>query len=288
MEKNITLLLTEINNAGTSDRPLNLTGIDIQSEAAQRLNFFWSRMHMVCRLKRYAKDCLSDMQGYQARDISVTFKPKVENYDEDVNRSLVISLSRQGQITGVRPALQSNPDVETFMNNSNGVVDKRRREEIKKWVEDFRCYYNERNIQALRQIFSEDALIITGSVVTPKKTEARMTEEAKIRYNVQDKETYLTNLETKCFNPNYNKYINVTFDHISVEVDGGNPNIYGVRLWQKWVSSIYSDEGWLFILWDFQDEDHPQIHVRTWQPDQVSGKRLQEGDVFQLGDFVVN
>ena len=28
----------------------------------------------------------------------------------------------------------------------------------------------------------------------------------------------------------------------------------------------YSDEGYLFLVWDFSDEENPKIHVRTWQP----------------------
>ena len=36
---------------------------------------------------------------------------------------------------------------------------------------------------------------------------------------------------------------------------------------------------------DFTNENQPQIHVRTWQPDKVGGKPLPKDEVFTLGDF---
>ena len=73
------------------------------------------------------------------------------------------------------------------------------------------------------------------------------------------------------------------FDHISLMRHSSKENIYGVTLHQTWQTSGYSDEGWLFLLWDFSDPEHPQIHVRTWQPDQLAAK----DGVFALDDFFI-
>ncbi len=54
-----------------------------------------------------------------------------------------------------------------------------------------------------------------------------------------------------------------------------------MTLHQSWRSSTYNDDGWLFLLWDFNDEEHPQILVRTWQEDQAAAA---EG-VFSHHDF---
>ena len=149
-------------------------------------------------------------------------------------------------------------------------------------MEDFRCYYNERNIAALEKIYSEDALIITGSVVTQRRNagDGAVRYEQKVNYKVQDKATYLTNLK-KQFDTK--KYIKVGFDHISVMKHGAKANIYGVTLHQTWRTNTYHDEGWLFLLWDFNDPEKPQVHVRTWQPDQVVAK----DGVFTLDDFFI-
>lgn len=62
-------------------------------------------------------------------------------------------------------------------------------------------------------------------------------------------------------------------------------NFYGVRLHQKWKSTNYSDEGYVFLLWNFTSEDKPQIEVRTWQPDMVGNQKVAEDDIISLGDF---
>ena len=104
--------------------------------------------------------------------------------------------------------------------------------------------------------------------------------EGKVKYKVQSKEEYITNLSRVFRN---NSKINVKFDHISVMMHGAKPNIYGVTLHQTWQSGTYHDEGWLFLLWDFNDPEHPKIHVRTWQPEQIASK----DGVFTLDDFQI-
>ena len=83
----------------------------------------------------------------------------------------------------------------------------------------------------------------------------------------------------------YNNYIKVTFDEIKVMRHPVNPDFYGVTLHQGYTSSSYHDDGYLFLLWDFTDEDMPQIHVRTWQPDKFNGEKIPEDEIFNLNDF---
>ena len=77
-------------------------------------------------------------------------------------------------------------------------------------------------------------------------------------------------------------YINVKFDDIKVVRHGANPNFYGVTLIQHYNSSTYSDEGILFLVWDFTNPDEPRIEVRTWQPMATDDK-----DVFTLNNFKI-
>lgn len=284
MEKTISALLTEINRAGTTGSDLNLTGISMETEAMNRLKDFWTEAaHFVCDKNTNISKCLNDVQGYQVRAIPITMKP-ADSYDGSINRELTISLNRNGVITGVRPAWELQEDVNMIMaaNGTAGVTDRAMRYELLKWIEDFRCYYNERNISALEKIYSDDALIITGSVVNTRRKEGDggVRFEQKIHYKSQDKRTYLTNLKRQFDNK---KVLNVGFDHISVMKHGAKPNIYGVTLRQTWQADGYKDEGWLFLLWDFTNPDEPQIHVRTWQPDQAVAK----DGVFTLDDFFI-
>lgn len=285
MEKNLSALLTEINRAGDSGSALNLSDIKIEEGAKVRLNALWNEAsRFVCDKSTNISKCLNDMQGYQVRGIPITMKPVDSSYDQSLNRELTISLNKKGVITGVRPAWEKQEDVNQFLLNTGagGVAETRMRRELLKWVEDFRCYYNERNIDALNQIYSEDALIITGSVVNQRSNSGDMavTHEQKVHYKVQDKKTYLKNLAS-IFNSK--KKINVEFDHVSVMKHGAKANIYGVTLHQKWTSGTYHDDGWLFLLWDFNNPEEPQIHVRTWQPQEA----VALDGVFTLDDFFI-
>lgn len=282
MENNISGLLNQIDIAGKTGKPLDLVSIDMEPEAKNRLLALWEDVAFVCDDNMNVKRCLEDYQGYQVRNIPITVKPKDKDYNGSKNRELTISLNKAGTITGVRLAWELQEDVDSMLKGSTSVSDIRQRREILKWVEDFRSYYNEKNIKSLDQIFSNDALIITGSVVNQRKRTGDMGTmlEEKVKYKVQNKEQYITNLRRVFRN---NARINVTFDHISVMKHGAKPNIYGVTLHQTWRSGGYHDEGWLFLLWDFNDPEHPQIHVRTWQPEQIA---TQDG-LFTLDDFFI-
>ena len=282
MERNISALLTEIQNAGQAGRPLQLAAVDMESGAKRNLEALWRMLPFVCEQTVNVAKCLHDFQGFQAREILITMQPKNNSYKQSKERELTISLNKQGIITGVRPAAENNEDYRKVMGQGQDVTDMSKRLEILKFVEDFRNYYNQKNIESLRQIFSDDALIITGSVVSTRQSNVDFKEEMtqKVKYVRQNKKQYLANLE-RVFKRT--SFINVTFDRISVKRHAAKPNIYAVTLHQKWESSSYSDDGWLFLLWDFNDPEKPQIHVRTWQTDQM----VAMDGVFDENDFFI-
>ena len=166
------------------------------------------------------------------------------------------------------------------------ITDLRRRQLILDYVEQFRTSYNQKDINFLEAIFSEDALIITGKVIQRRAREGIRLPD-RIVYTKQTKQQYINNLK-RAFR--YNKRIHVTFDEVEVMRHPVNKDFYGVTLHQGWSSDRYHDDGYLFLLWDFRDENHPQIHVRTWQPDSYNTdgngvKRIPKDEVFNLSDF---
>lgn len=265
MNINISNLLSEITRAGMEGTNLNLNGLEMEEEAKTRLNALWDDAKFICNKTINEGICLEDYQGYQARDISITIKPDDPNYNQSLNRELTVSLNKNGKITGVRLAWEFQQSKETILNSASEVTDARERYEILKWIEDFRCYYNEKNLKALEQIYSDDALIITGSVVLQRKTSSDFNKIVfdNVNYRVQSKAEYIKKLSS-IFSKN--KRIKIEFDNIEVKRHGSKPNIYGVTLRQKWRTDRYHDEGWLFLLWDFNNPEYPQIYVRTWQP----------------------
>jgi hypothetical protein len=157
-------------------------------------------------------------------------------------------------------------------------------------VENFRTAYNRKDTSFLYNIYSDDALIITGKEVGKPKEKLdvpKATNTTKFEYSVQNKKTYLAKLKNIFA---ANSYINIKFDNIVVTRHEGNPNIYGVTLKQHWNTSSYSDKGWLFLMFDYKDENNPQIWVRTWQPlKDANGNDIHYSneDIFGIIDFPV-
>lgn len=281
MERNVSALLNEINAAAGEGRNLKLGGITT-SEAATRLSRTWENFGFVSQSD--AKSiCYGLVSGYQARGIQATLIRQPEDYNESKTRELAISFDKAGNITSV--VFTSNNNRLSVPKGESEVYDARRRNEILKFVEDFRNYYIEKDLASLRQIYSDDALIITGKVNYTREEGGDYAAKVKKKttYTVQDKEGYLNNLAAMF---RRNKYIDVQFDDIIISPAGSDamPNYYGVYLVQHWTSvnkngGKYQDTGYLFLLWDFNEEP-PVVHVRAWQP-----KDTPDEDFITIDDF---
>ena len=280
METKMSALLTEINAAQASGRALNFTNLNLSNSVQMSLSMLWENSPFMCTDDEIVERCLTTASGYQVRNIPLMMKPRADrNFGESEYQEAVISFDRQGNIESFYLSISMNLYMNVIRDNKE-VTDLRRRQLILDYVEQFRTSYNTKDIQFLEQVFSDDALIITGKVISQKKDNMKLPD--KIIYKKQTKQEYLTNLRRVFAN---NSYIKVTFDDIKVKRHSTNPNFYGVTLHQGYTSSNYHDDGYLFLLWDFSNEDQPQIHVRTWQPDQINGDRIPDDEIFSLNDF---
>lgn len=145
------------------------------------------------------------------------------------------------------------------------------------FLEHFKTAYSLKRLDYLESVFSDDALIIVGSVVKIKPSPDNPYKDNKIlKYNRLTKQEYLKNL-SRCFKSN--EFINVNFEESTIKKAGKGGNIYGIQIKQNYFSSNYGDEGWLFLMVDLNNPQQPVIHVRTWQP-------LDTKDsIFDIGDF---
>lgn len=159
------------------------------------------------------------------------------------------------------------------------------RKVISNYVECVRVAYEEKNLPFLQQVFSDDALIIVGRVVKSQGTMEGYLSHKQIEYNIRNKQEYLQKLAT-VFKTNHS--IRLAFSQVKIVRHPTKEGFYGVTLKQGYHSDFYSDEGYLFILWDFRNPEMPQIHVRTWQPSMLDSTHpLDEKAVFKLGDFTL-
>lgn len=281
MESKVSVLLSEINIAQSEGRALNFRNMSLSHKVQQSLSMLWENSPFLCTDSEIVESCVQTRSGYQVRNIPLLMKPKVaDKFNERDYQEAVISFDRQGNIESFYLAINNNLYMNVVRSNRE-LTDLRRRQLILDYVEQFRTSYNTKDLDFLRQVFSEDALIIVGKVIKSKSNDG-MFQSEKITYNKYSKQEYLRHLAV---NFRRNEYIRVTFDEIEVKLHPTNTNFYGVTLHQGYTSSTYSDDGYIFLLWDFTDEEHPQIHVRTWQPDLLNGQKLDRVDVFSLSDF---
>lgn len=285
IEQNVSALLTELNMAQAADRAINYGKVGITEEAKQQIDMLWMNVHFLCDEPEVVERCLTTTNGLQVRNIPLAIKTLAgEKADEDYQEA-VINFDKSGKIVSFFFTIGMNM-YSKVMQNTNEITDVRRRMAILDYVEHFRTAYNMKDMPFLQQVFSDDALIITGHVVKVQKSEI-FPSGNKVIYKKQNKKQYLTNLGNAF---KVAKYIKVNFDDIKVVAHPTRDNVYGVTLHQEWNTNRYSDEGYVFMIWDFSDEDKPKIHVRTWQPDYIDkakGQKLNPNDIFSLSDFVL-
>lgn len=280
-------MLTKFNVAEHEKKTPDLTNINITSEAIGIITKLWADCPFTCmdnEIVERANELPS--KELQIRNIRLIMKP-IEGESKDVSwkkyQEGVITVDTTGCITNFHVAIDPELYI-SVMGSAKAVEDVERRTLILEYVERFRNAYNLKDMNFLQQIYSDDALIITGKVIKQVKADSKMgsVNNEKIEYSRQDKKTYLTKLK---YVFDANERINVSFDEIKVARHPVNEAFYGVTLKQGWESDNYSDMGWLFLLWDFTNPQAPQIHVRTWQPDQINDKPLPEDEVFTIEDF---
>ena len=280
MENAIARILNEVNNAQIAGRSLDFMAMGVNTRVQQSMAMLWENCPFICTDEEIIEHCITTGSGYQVRNIPLMMKPTGEReFGEDEYQEAVISFDKQGNVESFYLSISMNLYMNVVKSNLE-LTDLRRRQMILDYVEQFRTAYNQKDIDFLNMVFSDDALIITGKVIMQRHPEGFMSQ--KIQYNKQSKQQYITNLR-RVFNNA--QYIRVSFDDIEVMRHPTNPNFYGVTLHQGYTSNTYHDDGYLFLLWDFRNEGAPEIHVRTWQPDKIGGKSLPRDEVFSLSDF---
>ena len=289
MEHAVSYVMTEINRCQEANSSkLNISDLYMTREAKQELSQLWDNDHFRCVEDEVVLRCLTTRTGYQVRGIPLIVNA-AKNGEELGYQEAVISFNENGIITSfyytVDPEIYSNLRKQWMQEKHHEVTDLKDRMMVLDYVEHFRTAYNQKDLKFLRQVFSSNALIITGKVIKVGKSEMRPNGDRQIVYTTQSKEQYLDNLRKTFKN---SSYIKVTFDNVMIVSHPTIQGIYGVTVHQKWNSGRYSDDGYVFMVWDFRNPDEPQIHVRTWQPqfiDKTRGQRLNPNDVFTLGDF---
>ena len=282
MEAQLSRLLTAINEAEAANREINFSGIDIDPMASQTITALWENAHFRCLDDDIVEHCLSIKSNgrtreYQARNIAVEMKPVDAAYTDDVNQEVCVNFNLAGKITDFNIAMGIH-QYTRLMKEGIKTEDVEERTMIIKFCEEFRTAYMKRDLKYLEAIFSDDALIITGKVFIRKKSEIQLSKK-DYEYTTWTKKKYLAHMKDIFNNPRTGT-INVNFSDYRIVRHNSKRNYYGVTLFQNWRTDAYQDDGIVFLLWDFEDKEHPKIEVRTWQP-----MDTDENEVFTINRF---
>lgn len=292
MQQNLGRVLTEINDAYNAKREINTVGLPMDDHAKNMLVTLWATVRFYCDDEEVVDRCWPLKNGYLLRQIPLIIDPQDEAFTSGTYQEAVVEFDKSGRLSDFRFALDAQ--LSESMERCGSVVETERRMIILDYIEQFRTAYCTKDIDFMNKIFSDDAVIITGKVIQTRPNDLGKS-IAKVVYNRQNKQEYLKNLKRAFLR---NKYIEVKFSEIGGSGDAtsgcpgitrsqNNPNFYGVRLRQEWKSSSYSDEGYVFLLWNFTNEAEPVIEVRTWQPTYVATngtqkQKLPEEDIFNM------
>ncbi|WP_366519850.1 LPP20 family lipoprotein [uncultured Bacteroides sp.] len=193
------------------------------------------------------------------RSLPMSFKfSNQRTFVEDV----VFTLNKEGKIDCLSFGL-NKPAVDDIMNQTswNDTV----RNVLINFLESYKTAYALKRYDYINSIFSDDALIITGSVLKhTASNEGQVMSKQAVKYTRQTKSEYMKKLQ-HIFRSS--EFINLRFADNQVRKSGVGGEIYGIQIKQDYFSSSYGDTGYLFLMVDLNNPKEPVIHVRTWQPE---------------------
>jgi len=281
IEYNASALLTELNHAFFEKRNPEFDKDILTKSAGKYLKRLWEAQIFYCANTAIERNLIRRMDGnYEIRGIpfNVLTDRDTHNHEEGV-----FILTPSGMIDDVYFGLETE-QYNIFLKAGIPVKEFRRRSVILDFVEIYRTAYNRKDIQYIKDVFSEGAIIIVGKVIEkPKEANSSMARglgEKQVELIRLNKIQYINGLKNVFAS---NEVIKVGFDKIEVSQHPVHTDIYGVTLLQNWFSSNYQDQGYLFLMIDFQNESKPIIWVRSWQPKEFT----PEEEVIGLGNIKI-
>ncbi len=195
---------------------------------------------------------------------------------------IVLTFNKEQKIVNIAFGLGKTAEDDIL---NKGVWDEKSRLAIMNFLENYKTAYALKRLDYIRSIFDDDAVIITGSVVSKANSITNMENQSSIsaegnqiiKMNRQTKDEYLASLK-RCFERN--EFVNIRFSDNDVKKMGAGGESYGIQIQQDYYSSTYGDKGYLMLLVDINEPKKPLIKLRTWQPEKDPNFGL-----YEPGDF---
>lgn len=228
-------------------------------------------------------DINNTFEGWEFRQLSSTAAYTSVNMQS--KEYLIPDFDSTGAVVDINFGIMDGM-YEEFKNASKYGEDWDKRQIMIKFVEKYRTAYMTRDLSQLGTMFAEEAVIITGRVLRVDEGssndfayEQNEPQQPSVEYLRQTKGEFLDR-QKMLFDTKPD--IHLGFSSFKINRKNNQEGVYGISMRQSYTSTDYSDEGYLFLLIDFND-DEPKIYVRAWQPQEWSDDALVE-----IGNFKVN
>jgi hypothetical protein len=156
------------------------------------------------------------------------------------------------------------------------------RYQLIQFMENYKTSYCLKNIDYIRSIFAENAIIIVGRVLKQGNAIGEMYSQLKnedVQFIQKSKKEYMESLELAFQS---NDFININFEDNVVKRTNKSGKVYGIQISQEYYSTNYADQGYLFLMMDLSNSKEPKIYVRSWQP-----QKNPDGSIIGLSDFKI-
>lgn len=267
IERNASQLLTAINIAEANNEEINFNGINIENSAVQKMYAMWRNIHMRIVDDVILEHCLciksktDSIIAYQVCNIKVKVIPQCDGYEGGLDQEISMVFNQQGDISDINITIGFNQIVSIWKDGKR-IGDIGLRMQILYFVEQFLNAYLTKDINYIEAIYSDDVLVFNKGLkrIRERYALSEMLGACKKQYLNSVKRIFA---KGGC--------VNIEFDSIQIVRHPTNPNIYGVTTIQNYSRTgdngmKYTDEGTMFMIWDFTDELNPKIGVRTWHP----------------------
>lgn len=190
-ERNLSALLNQIDKAYQNNtKQVSFDGVKISDYAKTIINdALWSNIHFRLNKKNIEDHLWIFSKTMEVRHIPFKLEEGRSNRDY---QEAIIEFDLNGVIQSF--SFQDEQTLFESLESGNKTADVKNQLIIWKWVERLRTAYNEKDTVFLNDIYSDDAVIISGSVYTVKRRDSHIRDFA-VKYNKQTKDQYLTKLK---------------------------------------------------------------------------------------------
>lgn len=275
IESNVTKILNEVNAACKENRALDFLTMEVNERVQQSMAMLWDNSHFICPDDDIVEPCFITDKGYQIRHIPLLMKSIGQEEGTEFQEA-VFNFDKQGNIETFYLSVPSEL-YDRVVRNDLDSTDIKHRNYILDFIELLRTAYYQKDLSFISKTLMKDkAMNIIGKPVQKRN------DPPKLKYKKYSSKSCIRKLK-RVFKRNTT--IKAAIDDIEIMRHPVNLYFYGITLLQRITGDHHQYDGYLFLLWDFRDENAPQIHVRTWQPDKMGGKDLPKDEMFSLSDF---